>query len=766
MRRVLVCGLFAALALTLHAEQHGVGVVLSGGGAKGIAHVGVLQALEESGVPVDYVTGTSMGAIVGGLYSIGYSPAEMMGAIGSKDFADWAHGRIPSGERYRWAEPALNEQWISVHLSADDSTASALNRILPTRLINPLPMDFGFMEIFAPAEGACNTNFDRLMVPFRCVASDVYTHRPVVFGRGHLPQAIRASMSYPLVFQPIMICDTLMFDGGLYDVYPVNVMEKAFNPSFIIGVDVSTPNTPPGPTDLMSQIDNMITIGKATPVPPQKGVDIRLDLSRFGLLGWSHAAEIYKIGYMRGRELADSIVKRIGYTCPAGQLQRQREQFRSRWQPLKFSDVIFSGCDASKAEYLKYLFNLNAKKEDGVIDLSEARNGYYRICSTGRLRDLDPIAVYDSVSGNYNLHLRADVTPDFDLGIGGFLTSTTAGNIYVHGSYDPMHLGGLSYGVEGWAGFTYQAALGRIRLTPATPMPSHLDFEGQWWRHKMYESEVSAFDFSSPSFLVEHEASGRLAYSVSLGHNSLLTLASGYSHLERHYHSFNPSAPDVTGNDHLRSDVGVTSVRWHLSTLDNAVLPTRGILADVTAAAQYGRRRLSCPDGYCKNFNTPYGDFSVHAAGFHPFSDRFSLGGELRAFCSTRPLLPVYSAAMANAVPFSVTPSTIDVFDPAYRANQWMALSVNPVVNFGRFQTRLQGWAYVPMRTIRHDATGTGAHYSSWFPKVRFSGEFSVGMTLPIGAVRGFVTYHDSPATRWSTGISIGILLRAPRFAR
>ncbi len=761
----MVCALIASCLPTLWGQNTGVGVVLSGGGAKGIAHIGMLQALEEAGVPIDYVSGTSMGAIVGGLYSIGLSPTEMMQEIGSKSFADWSQGKIPDKERYRWAEPAPNEQWVGVHLSANDSSSSAINQILPTRLINPLPMDFGFMEIFSPAEGACNADFNRLMVPYRCVASDIYTHKPVVFGRGHLAQGIRASMSYPLVFQPIMIGDTLMYDGGLYDVYPVNVMEKAFNPSFIIGVDVSTPNTPPGLTDLMSQIENMITIGEAEPVPPQKGVNIKFDLSRFGLLGWSYAPEIYKIGYVRGREMADSIIKRIGYTRPAAEVQKRREEFRKRWATLQFDTVVIKGCTPEKARYMNYLFTRNLKNKDGIITLDEARNGYYRMCSTGRLRNLDPVATYDSVSGNYRLQLNADVTPDFNLGIGGYVTSTTASNIYVRGSYDPLHLNGFSYSVEGWAGYTYQAALGRIRFTPATAVPSHLEVAAEWWRHKMYESETSAFDFSSPSFLVEHETSGRLGYTVNTGHNAYITLATGFSHLSRRYHTTDATDPNLNGRNHLTSDVGVTSAQWTLSTLDNKALPTRGVMADAWAAVQYGHRRLTCWDGFAKSINTPYGDFNVQAMAYHPFSDNFSLGGEVHAAWSTRPLMPTYTASLANAGQFSVSPSTVDLFDPAYRANQWMAVGINPVLTFGRFQTRLQGWAYIPMRTIRPDADGIGAHYSDWFPKVRFSGELSVGMSLPIGAVRGFLNYHDSPASRWSVGISIGMLLRAPRFA-
>ena len=186
----------------LSASAQSVGLVLSGGGAKGIAHIGVIKALEENNIPIDFVTGTSMGSIVGGLYACGYSPEEMMELIQSKGFSYWSTGQIDDRYVYYFSKPDASPAIFNVNVSLGDSTKTTTS-ILPTSLINPLPMNFAFMELFAPYTAQCGGNFDNLFVPFRCVASDIYDKRKVVMSSGRVGDAIRASMTFPVAFKPI-----------------------------------------------------------------------------------------------------------------------------------------------------------------------------------------------------------------------------------------------------------------------------------------------------------------------------------------------------------------------------------------------------------------------------------------------------------------------------------------------------------------------------------------------------------------------------------
>ncbi|MBK7214619.1 MAG: patatin-like phospholipase family protein [Bacteroidales bacterium] len=231
-----------------------VAVVLSGGGAKGVCHIGVLKALEEAGIPIDYIAGTSMGAIVGGLYAAGYSPGEMEQLVTSPEFTEWVSGRIDPQYIYYFRKPYADASWMTFKFKYD----SVLQTQLPTNIVSPVRMDFAFMELFANASAAANYNFDSLMVPFRCVASDVDANKPVVLKSGDLGSSIRASMTFPFYFKPIRINGKLLFDGGMYNNFPSDVAYEDFFPDIIIGSKAAQNAQPPSDDNVVSQLTNML----------------------------------------------------------------------------------------------------------------------------------------------------------------------------------------------------------------------------------------------------------------------------------------------------------------------------------------------------------------------------------------------------------------------------------------------------------------------------------------------------------------------------
>ena len=245
--------LMLCLSLTLTCRAERVGIVLSGGGAKGIAHVAFLKALEDNDIPVDYVAGTSMGAIVGALYSIGYTPEEMLRLFTSKEFADWSSGTLSRDKEYFVLTNRKNPKMFNINLSPRDSVNNLFSYI-PANLIRPIPMNMEFLKLFGPYTLQCGGDFDRLFVPFRCVTSDIYHKHKVVCRDGDLGEAVRQSMSFPLVFKPIERDGVLVYDGGIYDNFPVDVMAGEFHPDVMLGSNVSGPDGKPIPGNVYSQL--------------------------------------------------------------------------------------------------------------------------------------------------------------------------------------------------------------------------------------------------------------------------------------------------------------------------------------------------------------------------------------------------------------------------------------------------------------------------------------------------------------------------------
>ncbi len=215
-----------------------VGLVLSGGGARGIAHVGVLQALEEEGIPIDYITGTSMGAMVGAFYAAGYTPAEMQRFFFRESQAWFAPGTLLQEGRYYGMGKAHDITLGEIPI--DFLTRGDLP--LPDQLFSDFEINLRLNQRLTPISSGVGDDFDSLLVPYRSVGADLYRKKALLFSQGSLALAVRVSISVPLFFAPITTRTHInLVDGGVYDNFPVEPMQKVFQPDYIIGVHVGAP---------------------------------------------------------------------------------------------------------------------------------------------------------------------------------------------------------------------------------------------------------------------------------------------------------------------------------------------------------------------------------------------------------------------------------------------------------------------------------------------------------------------------------------------
>ncbi|HZW58964.1 MAG TPA: patatin-like phospholipase family protein, partial [Woeseiaceae bacterium] len=214
-------------------ERPRIGLVLGGGGARGAAHIGVLRELERLHVPVDVIAGTSMGAIVGGLYASGKTPAELAEIVATLDWEDSFEDEPPRRELPFRRKQDDEAYPVRFELGLRDGHLQ-----LPLGLIQGQKLGHILRELTAPVAGV--DDFDELPIPFRAVTSDIETGEPYVIGSGDLTLALRASMSAPGIFAPVQIDGHQLVDGGLVGNVPVDVV-KAMGVDVVIAVDVEFP---------------------------------------------------------------------------------------------------------------------------------------------------------------------------------------------------------------------------------------------------------------------------------------------------------------------------------------------------------------------------------------------------------------------------------------------------------------------------------------------------------------------------------------------
>lgn len=364
----------------------------------------------------------------------------MMELITSKPFQYWSTGRIDSDLTYYFLENTPTPANVNISLGSSSSGADnegSAGSVLPSSLINPLPMNLAFVELFAPYTARCGGNFDNLMVPYRCVASDVNRKRKAVFSQGDLGDCIRASMSFPMVFHPIEIDGRPMYDGGIYDNFPIDVMLTDFRPHFVVGVDVSSGNSPDNPnSNMMDQLESLIMQYSDYEVPATDGMRLKLDLDRFGLLDFDKADEIYKIGYDYAMKQMDSIKARTERRRPLAEVTARRRKFREGVPQLLFGKALVTGGNRRQNEYLNSLFNHGRHGSD-TLTMDQVRDAYYRALTSGKLRNFMPRAKYDSSTGLFDIKLDATVKKDFSVGGGGFLTTSTNSMLFFSGRSAP-----------------------------------------------------------------------------------------------------------------------------------------------------------------------------------------------------------------------------------------------------------------------------------------------------------------------------------------
>lgn len=232
------------------AQRKKVGVVLSGGGAKGVAHITALRVLEEAGIPIDYIAGTSMGAIVGGLYAIGYDTQTLDSMVRSQNWIDLLSDKVPRRNLSFTAKEQREKYLLTVPLSKDKRFQLPSGIVGGHNVYNLLTeLTIGYHD---------SLSFNSFPIPFACVAYDMVTGKAVTLDSGYLAQAIRASMSIPGAFQPINTDGMVLIDGGIANNFPTDVV-KEMGAEIIIGVDVSAGGR--GEEDLVNLSDmfNQIT---------------------------------------------------------------------------------------------------------------------------------------------------------------------------------------------------------------------------------------------------------------------------------------------------------------------------------------------------------------------------------------------------------------------------------------------------------------------------------------------------------------------------
>ena len=741
-----------------------VGLVLSGGGAKGMTHIGIIRALEENNIPIDYITGTSMGAIIGSLYAMGYSPDDMEALLRSEDFKRWYSGQIEPEYGYYFKQNRPTPEFFNIRFSFKDSL-HIKPQILPTSMVNPIQMNLVFVELFARATAACNGDFNHLFVPFRCIASDVYNKRPLIMRKGDLGDAVRASMSFPFVFKPIEIDSVLAYDGGIYNNFPTDIMREDFRPGVIIGSVVAANPGKPKENDLMSQLENMIMQKMDYTLPDSLGIVMTFKYDDVSLLDFDRLQELHDIGYNRTISLMDSIKSRIHRRTSAENVRLRRLVYRSNLPQFRFRDIYIEGANPQQQAYIKKEFH---DEDHEVFTYEDLKRGYFRLLSDNMISEIIPHAVYDPKTDLYSLHLKVKMEDNFSVRMGGSVSTTSSNQIYLGLGYQNLNYYSKEITLDGQIGKVYNNAQLMAKIDLPTRVPTSYRLIASLSTFDYYKKDKLFSKNDKPSFNSKDERFVKLMVALPFLANKRAEISIGYGKLQDNYFQSNVINFDKDRSDRSTYNLLGGAIGFYGSTLNARQYATKGYFEKLVAQVFTGKEKFIPGNPTETSFTTKdrqsWLQISYMKYAYHTMAPKFTLGWMAEMLYSSKNFSENYAATMLQAADFSPTPHSKIMYNEAFRANQFLAAGIKPIFVFNdMFQVRSELYGFMPIFPIKKNALNK-AYYGKAFSRFEYLGEISVICQLPFGAISAYVNHYSSPKKEWNVGLTLGWQLFNYRF--
>lgn len=733
-----------------------VGLVLSGGGAKGLTHIGVIRALEEHEIPIDYITGTSMGAIVGALYAMGYSPDEMEALLGSEDFRHWYTGEVEKEHLYYFKRNAPTPEFINIKFSTRDSL-KLRPQILPTSMIDPIQMNLAFMQIFSQAETASKSDFDNLFVPFRCIASDVYNKKQVVFNQGSLGDAVRASMSFPFVFKPLEMDSVLIYDGGIYNNFPTDVMMDDFNPDIMLGVVVASGPKKMEINNIMSQMENMIMQKTDYTIPDSLGLTLDFKFDNITLLDFHLIDKLTQIGYDKTIDMMDSIKSRISRRIEPEKITLRRKLYKSRYPELKFKNIYISGATEEQEKYIKKEFYRNMESDH--LSFNDFKKVYFRLLAGNIISEIVPHASYNYDNEVYDLFLDVTLEEDFTIRFGGSISSTVSNQIYIGGTFQNLNNYAKEFSLDGQIGKIYNSIQLGTTIDLPTKIPTSLrliatynDFD-YFKRDKLFSSgDMPAFNQSREMFVKL-----KLVLPFMSNRKTEVGLAAGI--LEDKYFQSRIIDFDKDRFDKSKYLLFGGNISFTGNTFTTRQFPLDGYQEALIAQVYTGKEKFK-PHNKTQEENArnhySWIQISYLRENYHPMGKNFILGWMLEGLYSSKNFSHNYSATMMQAGSFTPTPHSKIMYNEHFRANQYIAGGIKPIMQLNKlFHIRTELYGFLPIFPIKQ-SSDQKAYYGDAFSKFEYMGEASLVCHLPFLAISAYINYYSAPKSEWNIGLTIG----------
>ena len=748
--------LILLLSATLASAQR-VGLVPSGGGAKGLYHIGVIKALEENGIPIDYVSGTSMGAIIAGLYAIGYTPEQMAEIFESNQIKYWMSGKIEDKYIYYFKQRRPNAAMITLRIDFRNPQRIAKLQ-LPTSLIQSNTLDLAFVEFFSGPSAQCGGDFDKLFVPFRCIATDAAARKEVVYRGGDLGKAIRASMTIPLVFRPIKQDSTLLYDGGIYNNFPWQVLQEDFKPDILIGSKCVEGNSKPKEDNPMEQILALTMMHTDYDLPSDEDILIDHTFDDVTTLDFSKAAYVIDRGYQDAMAKMPQILERVVRRADTTELDLRRAAYRMSLPKLVFDKYEISGMGKKQTQYMKRILQLDKKlEEQKLFDFDQFRSEYFKMLSEGEIEGDFPDVAYNDTTKSFQLDLHLRTKPSLKLMFGGNISSTSMNQAYVGVEYRRLGRNMHTYNFDGYFSALYSSVFVGGRNDFFWKIPFAVDYGFYYNYYNFFKSDFGMLSkHNDLSFAKQGDLHLTAGLSMPTDRFQAFSMRFNIGRENfRYFQSTGHSDDDVM--DQSRFPFLGVKLELARNNLNYLMYPTRGLRQSISAiyvsGLEYYTPGTFAPTADRVEENRYWFGARFTREQYFRIAKWFSLGYLVDGVITTHPSFSNEYATNISSPAFQPTPHSRLVYLKDFRSKSFIGGGIIPTFEFGpRFYLKNSVYAFLP-----EDANKSTADVRK---RLRYIFNSSLVYQTHIGPISLTLSKYDATTSHnWFLTFNFGFML-------
>jgi NTE family protein len=755
--------LFILCCAKLHAQK--VGLVFSGGGAKGLAHIGTLKALEENQIPIDYITGTSMGGIVGAMYAAGYSPKQIEQIAVSKEFQNWVNGRYTSDYTYYFQKNAPNASMLTAKVAID----TGFHFSFRSNIINDIPLNFAFLELFSQASAVSKDNFDNLFVPYRCMVADVLSQKSITVSKGSLAEAVRATMTVPIVYRPIKLDGKYVFDGGLYNNFPADVMEKEFKPDYVIGANVSSKTYNEYPKNIDDRLMNrflvyMFLSKSDSTMIGKNGIYIQPDLGTYSVTNFAPVEDLIKKGYDATMADMPRIKALITKRVDPQELERKRAAFNSRKPDLNFSNIIVSGVNSQQKKYVERLF----KSDKATFNLEDIKRGYYKLVADQTFETIYPKISYQALTDNYTFEVVAQPKKSFKLDLGGNISTRPISNVFLGAEYNYLNRKAYTFGTSFYSGRFYESVQVNGRIDYPTKLPIFLAAELTYNHWNFYNTSKIFIENPRPIYIEQSDRKIDLMMGVPLNYNTKVVLHANFINNNDRYSPNNTfSVGDLLDQTIFNGFRG--SLNLEKNSLNRKQYATNGQSFSLSVNYTTGRENYN-PGNISRNipgFSKPigvsrlrqWGSIKLTQENYFLHLNKYTLGYIVEGVISNQPLFNNYYSTLLVSPAFYPIQDSRSLFLDKFRATTYAAGGIKNIYNFRKnLDFRLEGYLFLPHKEFELN-NFQDVDYARAISKIRYAATAGVVYHTPVGPVSLSYNLYNDAIKRNGVLLHIGYLI-------